>query len=336
MTVSPTSLRVDGIRADTNTVFDSTTIQAGSSDSSPPTTPTGLTATAPSPTRVNLSWTASTDNVGVSGYQIWRGPHGGPLAQIAATTGTSTTYSDTTVAASTSYDYQVKALDASGNVSLPSNTATATTPAAVGIAFVGQQNFSGTTGSPTAGLAYTGGTGRDFYVLIVATPLGATGNITAVIDSGGNTWTRSTQLGVSGGTNTCLSIWRTTTMVAPPGTITVTGIGANAWDAKVVEFSGVGGADAAAVSLANATASTSLPTPSTTTTNAGSLLIAAGVTPGSKTADPAGWTALTDVTAQSPHIFSAYRLPGAVGIFSATWTITSAKSTGGIASFLPA
>jgi hypothetical protein len=170
----------------------------------------------------------------------------------------------------------------------------------------------------------------------VATPLGATGNITAVTDSGGNTWTRSAQLGVSGGTNTFLSMWRTTTMVAPPGTITVTGIGANAWDAKVVEFSGVGAADAPAALQANATASTSLSTASTTTTNAGSLLIAAGVTPGSKTADPAGWTPLTDVTSQTPHIFSAYRLPGATGTFSATWTITSAKSTGGIASFLPA
>jgi hypothetical protein len=125
-------------------------------------------------------------------------------------------------------------------------------------------------------------------------------------------------------------------MVAPPGTITVTGIGANVWDAKVVEFSGVGAADAPAAAQVNATASTSLSTPSTTTANAGSLLIAAGVTPGSKTGDPAGWTPLSDVTAQTPHIFSAYELPGAAGPFSATWTISSAKSTGGIASFLPA
>jgi chitodextrinase len=337
VTVSPTSLRVDAIRADTNAVFDSTTIQASSSsDTTPPTAPTGLTATAPTSHQINLSWTASSDNVGVTGYEIWRGPAGGTLSKI-ATIGTGTTYSDTTVAASTSYDYQVKALDAAGNVSGASNTATATTPAAsAGISFVGQQNFNGTTGSPTASLAYTGGTAGDFYALIVATPLGATGNITAVTDSGGNTWTRSAQLGVSGGTNTFLSIWGTTTMVAPPGTITVTGIGANAWDAKVVEFSGVGAADAPAAVQANATASTSLPTPSTTTTNPGSLLIAAGVTPGSKTADPAGWTPLTDVTTQTPHIFSAYQLPGAAGAFSATWSITSAKSTGGIASFLPA
>jgi fibronectin type 3 domain-containing protein len=305
-------------------------------DTQPPSAPTNLSATVVNSSQVNLSWTASTDNVGVTAYEIWRGPSGGTLSKIATTPGTATTYQDTSVAASTSYDYEVFATDAANNLSDPSNKVTAATPASVGIAFVGQQNFSGTTGSPAAALAYTGGTGGDFYVLIVATSLGATGNITAVTDSGGNTWTRSTQLGVSGGTNTFLSIWRTTTMVAPPGTITVTGIGANVWDAKVVEFSGVGAADAPAAAQANATASTSLSTPSTTTANAGSLLIAAGVTPGSKTGDPAGWTPLSDVTAQTPHIFSAYELPGAAGPFSATWTISSAKSTGGIASFLPA
>jgi chitodextrinase len=305
-------------------------------DTGPPTAPSGLSATAVTSTRVDLSWTGSTDDVGVTGYQIWRGPHNGTLTQIDTTSGTGTTYSDTTATGATAYDYLVKAFDAAGHVSGPSNTANVTTPATAGIAFVGQQDFNGTTGSPTATLAYTGGTAGDFYALIVATPLGATGNITAVTDSGGNTWTRSTQAGVSGGTNTFLSIWRTTTMVAPPSTITVTGIGANAWDAKVVEFSGVAAADAPAAVQPNATASTSLPTASTTTTNAGSLLIAAGVTPGSKTGNPAaGWTPLTDVTAQTPHIFSAYQLPGVAGPFSAAWTITSAKSTGAIASFLP-
>ena len=428
VTVSPTSLKVDAIRADTNSVFDSTTITALVPDATPPTAPSGLSADATSSSQVDLSWNASSDNVGVTGYEIWRGPAGGTLTKIATTSGTGTSYSDTTVAASISYDYQVKAFDAAGNISGLSNTATVTTPAApetqppttpsnlhvtgtaqtsislawdastdnvgvagyniyvnntrvdsttnttytangltcgttynvaveaydaagntstqarvtgttdacpAGIALVNQQNFNGTTGSPTARLAYTGGTAGHCYILMIATALGASGNITAVTDSGGNTWTRSTQLGVSGGTNTLLSIWRTTTAVAAPGTITVTGIGANAWDAKVVEFSSVGAADAAAAAQTNSTASTSLSTPSTTTTNAGSVLVAVGVTGGTKSANPAGWTPLTDVTAQTPHLFSAYRLPGTVGSYSATWTITSAKSTGGITSFRP-
>ena len=44
----------------------------GGGDTEPPTTPSGLTATAVSPTQVNLSWTASSDNVGVTGYRVYR------------------------------------------------------------------------------------------------------------------------------------------------------------------------------------------------------------------------------------------------------------------------
>jgi chitodextrinase len=91
------------------------------SDSTPPPAPTNLTATALSDTRVNLAWTASSDNIGVTGYQIFRGG-----VQIGTATGT--TYADTTTQASTSYSYIVKASDAAGNVSGASNTATATTP----------------------------------------------------------------------------------------------------------------------------------------------------------------------------------------------------------------
>jgi chitodextrinase len=92
------------------------------SDSTPPTAPTNLTATAMSDTRVNLAWTASTDNIGVTGYQIFRDG-----TQIG--TATSTSYADTTTQASTTYSYHIVAVDGAGNVSDASNTATATTPA---------------------------------------------------------------------------------------------------------------------------------------------------------------------------------------------------------------
>ena len=59
---------------------------------------------------MDLSWTASTDNVGVTGYEVYRG-----TTLIKTVTGTST--SDTTVAAGTTYGYTVKAKDAAGNVS---------------------------------------------------------------------------------------------------------------------------------------------------------------------------------------------------------------------------
>ena len=92
---------------------------------------TGVTATAVSATQINLSWTAATDNTGVTGYRVERcqGASCTNFVQIAAPAGT--TFSDTGLTASTSYSYRVKAVDAAGNVSVNfSNVANATTAAA--------------------------------------------------------------------------------------------------------------------------------------------------------------------------------------------------------------
>jgi parallel beta-helix repeat protein len=101
-----------------------TTSGSGGSDTTPPSTPTNLQASAVSSTRVDLSWGASSDNVGVTGYEIFRD------GSLLATVGAVTFYSDTTASPSTTYSYQVRAKDAAGNLSGFSNTATATTPAA--------------------------------------------------------------------------------------------------------------------------------------------------------------------------------------------------------------
>jgi len=85
-----------------------------------PTAPTNLSATAVSSSQINLSWTASTDNVPIAGYKVYRGG-----AQIAITTATS--YSDTGLAAATTYTYTVAAYDAAGDVSPQSAPASATT-----------------------------------------------------------------------------------------------------------------------------------------------------------------------------------------------------------------
>jgi chitodextrinase len=93
-----------------------------STDTTAPTAPTGLTATAASSSQINLSWNASTDNVGVTGYDVYRG------ASVVGST-TATSFSDTGLTASTSYSYTVKAKDAAGNVSAASSSASATTQA---------------------------------------------------------------------------------------------------------------------------------------------------------------------------------------------------------------
>ena len=128
-----------------------TPIGAGGGDTQPPTAPTNLTATAVSGSQINLSWTASTDNVGVTGYLIERCQGAGcnNFAQVGTTAGT--TYNDTGLTANTSYSYRVRATDAAGNLSPYSNVASATTQATIP-GLVAAYSFNEGTGTTVGGL----------------------------------------------------------------------------------------------------------------------------------------------------------------------------------------
>ena len=124
-----------------------TTTTAQAPDTSPPTAPTGLVGSASGNGTISVSWQASSDNVGVTSYRIERcqGIGCASFVQIATTAGT--TFSNTGLAAGTSFSFRVRASDAAGNVSAYSNLASATT-ASTAIAPVAA--FSG---SPTSGAA---------------------------------------------------------------------------------------------------------------------------------------------------------------------------------------
>lgn len=92
-------------------------------DTQSPSVPTGMKALAASSTQVQLSWNASSDNVSVTGYRIYRDGQ-----QIGTTSGT--TYADSGLAAGKAYSYAVAAFDGSGNVSGHSAPANITTPSA--------------------------------------------------------------------------------------------------------------------------------------------------------------------------------------------------------------
>lgn len=87
-------------------------------DTQTPTAPTGLLA-AQKRTQIQLTWSASSDNVGVTTYSVWRNS-----VRIGTTTVTS--YSDTTAVSGTYYTYVVRAHDAAGNMSAASNSVTLT------------------------------------------------------------------------------------------------------------------------------------------------------------------------------------------------------------------
>ncbi|MEV0474324.1 carbohydrate binding domain-containing protein [Streptomyces prunicolor] len=97
----------------------------GGGDTQAPTAPTGLTSTAKTSSTVSLSWGASTDNVGVTAYDIYSGAN-----QVLSVSGTSGTV--TGLAASTAYTFTVKARDAAGNSSAASGAVSVTTSAGTG------------------------------------------------------------------------------------------------------------------------------------------------------------------------------------------------------------
>ncbi|MDT9698266.1 glycoside hydrolase family 3 N-terminal domain-containing protein [Streptomyces sp. P17] len=84
-------------------------------DTTAPTAPTGLRATAKTASSVSLAWSAATDNVGVTGYDVYRDG-----ARVTAQPVSGTTFTDTGLSAATAYRYTVRARDAAGNVSAAS------------------------------------------------------------------------------------------------------------------------------------------------------------------------------------------------------------------------
>ena len=99
------------------------TARLGTSADSAPTMPVITFANATSAFSVSLTWSASTDDLGVAGYDILRD------GTLVASIGNVTSYTDSTVLASTTYSYQVRARDTSGNFSSPSDPLAVTTPA---------------------------------------------------------------------------------------------------------------------------------------------------------------------------------------------------------------
>lgn len=156
-----------------------------SSDTTAPSAPAGLTASGTTSSATNLSWTASTDDVGVTGYDVYNGT-------TLVTNVAGTTYTVTGLTASTTYSFTVKAKDAAGNLSASSNAISVTTLPVVA-AYCASQGGSvadeligrvqlGTINNPS-----TGGTGyTDFTSISTNLTKGAAATITVT-----PTWTGS-------------------------------------------------------------------------------------------------------------------------------------------------
>ncbi|MEQ9405112.1 MAG: S8 family serine peptidase [Cyclobacteriaceae bacterium] len=175
----------------------------GGADTQAPSAPTNLAASSVAQTTLTLNWTASTDNVGVTGYDVYQG-----ASNLGTVTGTSANITGLT--ASTNYDFSVRARDAAGNISASSNVVNVTTQGTGGISCTttetlpygeGFESNDGWTqvsgddgnwlrdsgGTPSSGTGPGAAAEGSWYMFLEASTNGSTGqigaNATAILES---------------------------------------------------------------------------------------------------------------------------------------------------------
>ncbi len=148
-------------------------------DPTPPSTPANLASSNVTSSSVNLTWSPSTDNVGVTGYDVLRAPGttGGTFTVISSPTTTS--YQDTGLPANSTFRYQVRAKDTAGNLSPVSNVVSVTTlpstgPGGCSITLVVQTQWGTGYVIQPARVTNTGTTAITGWTVTVTLPAGHT------------------------------------------------------------------------------------------------------------------------------------------------------------------
>jgi len=306
------------------------TASTPSNDTTPPTAPTNLTATATSSSQINLAWTASTDNVGVTGYNLQRCSGSGctTFAALTSVSGTTTTYSNTGLTGSTSYSYRVQATDAAGNLSAFSNTATATTQTAkaTNITFVQGASATPQTPSATVSVTYAGPQAAGDLNVVVVGWNDSTTTVSSVTDTIGNVYTPAVGPTTISGVATQSIYYAKNIVAATAGAnaVKVTYSAAAAYpDIRILEYGGADPntpVDVVSASTGNSASSTSA---SVTTTNANDLLLGANMVQSTTTAAGSGFTSRM-ITSPDGDI-AEDRMVTATGSYSASATVSPAN-----------
>jgi len=313
------SYRVRATDAAANLSGYSNTASATTVDTQAPTAPSALTATAAGSSQVNLSWTASTDNVGVTNYLIERCQGSGCATFAQVATAATTTFSNSGLAPGTSYSYRVRATDAAGNQSGYSNVASATTTVATTISFV-QSNYADPQSSPTsvAVVFSSAQLAGDLNVVVVGWN-DTTRTVSSVTDTKGNVYQRAVGPTTVAGALSQSIYYARNIVAAAAGSNTVTVVfsGAPAFpDIRILEYSGADPATPVDVTASATGTSGTHNSGSVTTTNATDLLFGANMTTGSTTAPGAGFTQRLLTVPDSDSVED--RMVAAVGGYNAT------------------
>ena len=316
-------------------VMQMATFSASSSgDTTPPTAPSNLTATAASASQINLAWTASTDNVGVTGYLVERCSGAGctNFAQIG--TPTSTSFSDTGLTANTSYSYRVRATDAAGNLSAYSNTATATTTGTTGgtIKFI-QGNYAVPSSATTVTVTFTAAQTAGNLNVVVVGWNDTTHTVSSVTDSSSNTYVRAVGPTVGGGISQSIYYAKSIAgAAANANTVTVTfSAAATAPDIRILEYSGLNTTAPLDVTAAASGSGTSVSSGSATTTSANELILGATTVSAATSGVGSGFTKRIQTVPDSDLVED--QIVTATGSYAATSTVTGGTWVAQMATF---
>ena len=237
-------------------------------DTQAPTAPTNLSATATSSSTINLTWNPSTDNIAVTQYQVERcqGTSCTTFTQVG--TPSTNSYSDSSLTASTTYRYRVRATDAANNNSSYSTITQATTTSAPLFAYV---QSAGTSDTTTASFSSNNTAGN---TIIAAISWGNNATPTCS-DSQGNTYTIATNT-YDSTNNQSLGICYATNIKAGANTFTLDAGGASSTRILIHEYSGIASTnpvDITKTNIANATTAANNVTSTAATTTANNDLI---------------------------------------------------------------
>jgi fibronectin type III domain protein len=298
----------------------------GGGDTQAPMAPTGLTATPGSNSTINLAWTASTDDVGVTGYRVERCQGAGCSNFTQVGTSTAPSYGDSGLTASTSYSYRVRATDAATNLSGYSNTASATTLAGgpPSIAFV-QSNYAvPPTPQTTVTVRYTGAQTPGNLNVVAIGWNDATSQVVTVTDTVGNVYVRALAT-VQPGIQSQVIYYAANIggAAANTNTVTVTFNAAADWpDVRIAEYRGID--PVTPVDIATGAYGTDGMSNSgaVTTTNATDLLVGANYVQTRTLGPGAGYTERL-ITTPDGNILED-RVVTATGSYSATAPVNGA------------
>lgn len=303
----------------------------GTVDSIPPTAPSNLLATAAGSGGINLSWTASSDNVGVTGYLVERCQGAGCTTFTQVATSTATTFADAGLLPGTSYNYRTRATDAAGNLSGYSNISTATTnqSTASPISFIQLAYATPQSSQLTVPVTFASAQTSGNLNVVVVGWNDTTAVVNSVTDSVGNVYTLAVgptkNPGSTGTFSLTQSIYYAKNIVgaaASTNTVTVRfTVAANYADVRILEYSGLDQVNPVDVVAAAIGSNTSSNSGSATTANANDLIFGANTVYTGNAAAGAGFT--SRVITVPDNDIAEDRVVSTAGSYSASAPLTS-------------